>query len=186
MSTPGTRSVEPVAAAKAPVGLGVITAIGLVLALLVMVLGAVGVHDALTAAGAVNGRSWVNAVAGQIDGLTPAVWLVLVGPVLALLGLWLVASALRPRPRTGVALEATTGVVLRPRDIAHLARTAAQDVNGVTAAKAKATSRKVTVAVTATTAQGIQGQVIEAVGARLAAIRATPTIRVNVSTEGAN
>ena len=178
------QSPAPLSAAKTPVGPGVITAVGLVLAVLVIALGVVGVHDALVAAGAVSGTPWIDSVVTLFNGLTPAIWLVPVGIVLVLAGLWLLLTALRPRPRTAIALDATTGVFLRPRDVAKLARNAAQDVDAVTSAKATAGRRKVVVAARATTTDGVEQQIIQAVTIRLQALAKAPTVRVTVKAEG--
>lgn len=177
-------STNPVAATKTPVGPGVISAVGLVLALLLVALGVVGVHDALLAAGALSGTPWIHAVARPLNELTPAVWLVPIGIALVLLGLWLLLTALRPRPRTAIALDATTGVFLRPRDVARLARNAAQGVAGVTSVKASARRRVVTMSAEATSTQGVEEQITQAVTTRLRALAIEPSVRVTVKTEG--
>jgi len=178
------QSPAPLSAAKTPVGPGVITAVGLVLAVLVIALGVVGVHDALVAAGAVSGTSWIDSVVTPFNDLTPAIWLVPVGIALVLAGLWLLLTALRPRPRTAIALDATTGVFLRRRDVAKLARNAAQDVDAVTSAKATAGRRKVVVVARATTTDGVEQQITQAVTIRLQALAKAPTVRVTVEAEG--
>lgn len=177
------QAPTPPPASKTPVGSGVLTVVGLILAALVIALGVVGVHDALVAAGAGAGRPWIDAVAAPIDGLKPAFWLVPVGIALFLTGLWLLLTALRPRASTAIALQAATGVFLRPRDVATLARNAAQEVDGVISAKVTASPRKITVAAKATTG-GVQEDISQAVTTRLGALATAPTIRVNVKTEG--
>lgn len=177
------QSPAPPSAAKTPVGPGVVTVVGLILALLVIAIGVVGVHDALVAAGAAKGTSWIDTVVKPFNGLTPAVWLVPVGITLVLLGLWLLLTALRPRPRTAVALQARTGVFLRPRDVATIARHAAQNVDGVTSAKVTATPRKIAVTASTTTG-GLQENITQAVTTRLRALATAPTVRVTVKTEG--
>ena len=173
------------AAPKAPVSAGSITAVGVVLAMLVVALGVVGLHDALLAADAVGGSSWSAATVSAVDGTRRGLWLVPVGALAVLVGLWLLLTALRPRPRTAIALRADTGVVLRPRDVAKLARTMASEVDGVTSASATARRRRVAVAVVATSSDGIREAVAAAVAARFAALSTTPSVRVSVKTEGA-
>ena len=182
-TSPVQQSLAPLPAAKTPVGPGVVTVIGLILAVLVIALGAVGVHDALVAAGAVAQPPWIDAAAKSLQGLRPAFWLVPVGVTLVLLGLWLLLSALRPRPRTAIALQARTGVFLRPRDVATLARCAAQDVDGVTSAKVTASPRKIVVAARSTTG-GLQQNITQAITTRLRALATAPTVQVTVKTEG--
>jgi len=176
------QSPAPLKASKTPVGPGVVTVVGLILAVLVIAVGVVGVHDAVVGAGA-SGTPWIDAVVKALNGLRPAFWLVPVGVALVLLGLWLLLTALRPRPRTAIALQARTGVFLRPRDVATLARNAAQDVDGVTSAKVTAGPRRIAVAARSTTG-GLQQNITQAVTARLQALASEPTVRVTVKTEG--
>lgn len=103
--------------------------------------------------------------------------------LLVLLGLWLLITALRPRPRTAVALQAETGVFLRPKDLATLARCAAEEVDGVIDVTAKATTSRVRVRVTATRAQAVQEPVRAAVTSRLAALANAPRIDLTVKNE---
>jgi len=177
----GTTSLP---AAKMPVGPGAVTVVGLILAVLVAALGVVGVHDALIAAGTVAGTPWIDAAVTPFNKLTPHVWLVPVGVALVVLGLWLVLTALRPRRRTAIALDARTGVFLRPRDVAELARNAARDVDGVTSAKVTAGRRKVAVVARATARDGVEQKITQAVTIRLQALTKTPRVRVTVKTEG--
>lgn len=173
----------PLLAAKIPVGPGVVSVVGLILALLVIAIGVVAVHDALVAAGAANGTPWIDAATAALNGLTPAFWLVPVGVTLAFIGLWLLLTAVRPRPRKGIALQAKTGVFLRPRDVATLARSAAQEVDGVTSAKVTVSRRKIAVAAR-TTNGGTEQDITQAVLTRLRALAMAPTVRVTVKTEG--
>jgi len=161
-----------------------VTVVGLMLAVAVVALGVVGVHDALVAAGTVNATPWIDAVVSPFSDLTPGVWLLPAGVALVALGLSLLLTALRPRPRTAIALNARTGVFLRPRDVAKLARSAAQDVDGVTSAKVTAGRRKVAVVARATTTEGVEQKITQAVTTRLQALTKAPRVRVTVKTEG--
>jgi len=150
---------------------------------MVIALGVVGIHDALVAAGAVARPPWIDAAAGGLHGLKPAFWLVPVGITLFMFGLWLLLTALRPRPRTAIALQAKTGVFLRPRDVATLARRAALDVDGVTSAKVTASPRKISVAAASTTG-GLQQDITQAITTGLQVLATVPTVRVTVKAEG--
>jgi len=143
-----------------------------------------GVHDALVAAGTAAGAPWIDAAIKPFNNLIPNVWLVPVGVALVLLGLWLVLTALRPRRHTAIALAARTGVFLRPRDVAKLARNAAQDVDRVTSAKVTVGRRKVAVVARATARDGVEQQITQVVTTRLQALAKTPTVRVTVKAEG--
>lgn len=182
----GQQKPKPLPAGKTPVGPGIVTAVGLTLAVMVVALGVVGVHDALVAAGATGGAPWIDSAVQPFNEVTPAVWLVPVSLSLVLLGTWLLLTAVRPRPRKAIALRCQTGVFLRPRDVAKLARNAAQEVDGVTSARVTAGPRKVTVAVQATTTEGVRTKVTQAVATRLGALATAPTVRVTVKTEGSS
>ncbi len=125
----------PLDPAKAPVGPGAISVVGLVLAILLTVSGAVAIRDALVVAGLVKATPWVTQAARAVNGLLPAAWMVPVGAVLVLLGLWLLLTALRPRPRSAISVTSVTGVFLRQQDVSRLAQTAAEQVEGVLAAR---------------------------------------------------
>lgn len=107
----------PLDPAKAPVGPGAISVVGLVLAILLTVSGAVAIRDALVVAGLVKATPWVTQAARAVNGLLPAAWMVPVGAVLVLLGLWLLLTALRPRPRSAISVTSVTGVFLRRQDV---------------------------------------------------------------------
>ena len=96
-----SRGPAPLPAAKAPVGPGTISLLGLLWSMLLLGVGVVGVQAALVAAGLLHGTSWLTWIIQQFDGLTASAWMVPAGLVLVLLGLWLVTMALRPgrRPR---------------------------------------------------------------------------------------
>lgn len=178
------HSAGPLAAAKPPIGSGAVTALGMLLAVLVVALGVAGVHDALVASGAVTGTSWLEAATGSVDGFAPGAWALVLGIVLALVGLWLLLKALTPRRPSDLALQAGTGVFLRPRDAARLARAAAQDVDGVVSATSTATRRTVSVTVRTTSPNGVEAQVQQAVTDRLQGLADRPRVRVTVKTEG--
>lgn len=175
---------RPLGAAKAPVGSGRVSTIGVVLALLVTGLGVVGVQTALVSAGLLHGNSWLESGVQTVDGLTPSPWLLPLGVALVLLGLWLLLGAVLPRRRTAVALQADTGVFLRSRDLARLAVAAADEVDGVSDAHASASRSAVTVRVTTTGGGSVGGAVEHAVTERLQPLQRA--VRVRVSTKEGN
>lgn len=180
-----TSPSRPMPAAKTPVGTGAVQVVGVVLALLVTALGAAALRDAVLATGLIDGTPWVLGAVESLDGLRPDPWVLVVGVVLVLVGLWLVVCALRPRPRTGLALRADTGVFLRPRGVSRLATAAAEDVDGVLDASAATTRRSVSVRVTTTGDDGTPDAVRAAVSARLAHLDPTPKVKVRTRSEGA-
>ncbi len=167
-------------AAKAPVGSGAISVVGLVLALLLTAAGLVAIRDALVRSGLLAGQPWTEQTLRALDGLSAAAWMVPVGAALILLGLWLLLTVLRPRRRTAISVTSSTGVFLRLRDVARLAERAAEQVDGVLVARARATRRAVTVRVRSTgsseTAEGVRS----AVSGRLSALDQIPTVKVHL------
>ena len=176
-----TDAQEPLKAAKTPIEPGAITFVGAVLSLVVIALGAVGLQTAVSAVGITKSQPWLTRVIEGADGLRPLGWMPALGVVLILAGLWLFVAALRPRPKTAVALTAQTGVFLRPRDLARLAEHAADDVDGVAAVHARATRGKVTVRVQSTGDPGVVEAVGAAVAEQLEAVKKAP--RVSVKTK---
>lgn len=173
--------LPPMAAAKAPVGHGPVPAIGIVLSLAVIGLGVVGIRDALVSAGAIEGETWISSVVELFDGWRPELWLVPVGVLLVLLGLWLLLVAVRPRPRTGIAVRAETGVYLRAADVKRIAVRAAADVDGVLTASADASRRKVDVQIATTGDSSTAERVRAAVQEVLQPLEVQPTVRVKVA-----
>jgi hypothetical protein len=165
-------------AAQVPTGPGAATGVGVLLALLLTAAGVVAVHDALIYAHLLHGRAWLSTAAKTLDGVRPASWMVPAGAALILLGLWLVVTALRPRPRKATALTATTGVFLRPKDVARLAETAVDDVSGVLHSRVSANRRVVDVHVTGTGDPNLPDRVHAAVVDRLAPLQTPPKVRV--------
>lgn len=171
---------QPLTAAKTPVGPGAITFVGALLALVVIMLGAAGLQAAASAIGISKSRPWLTRMIEGTDGLRPLGWMLPVGVVLVLTGLWLLFTALRPRPKTAVALTAQTGVFTRPRDLAKLAEHAADDLDGVAAVHAHATRSKVTVRVDSTGGPGVAEAVNNAVVERLSAVKKPPRVAVKI------
>ncbi len=175
-----TPAQEPLKAAKTPVGPGAITFVGALLSLLVIVMGAAGLQTAASAAGISTSQPWLTRLLEGSDGLRPLGWMLPVGALLVLVGLWLLVAALRPRPRTAVALKAQTGVFLRPRDMARLAEHAADDLDGVAAVHARSTRNKVTVRVESTGDPGVAEGVRSAVTEQLATLKKAPRVAVQI------
>jgi hypothetical protein len=166
-------------AARQRTGAGRIGIVGPILAILLTGIGVVLLHDAISEADTRPGRTWLAAVVNGLNGLTAEWWLIPVGVVVALIGVWLIVTAMRPRSRKTLAVTSATGVFLRTRDIARLASAAADDVDGVLSAHSVASRRTVTVTVESDT-PGIAGHVQETVAQRLAALVDPPKIKVRV------
>ncbi len=126
---------------------GRVGVVGPLLALLLTGVGVVLLHDAIARADTNPGRTWIAAALDGVNGLTAQWWMIPLGVVIALLGVWLIITGLRPRSRKTLAVTSATGIFLRTADVARLASAAADDVDGVVAASSVASRRKVTVTV---------------------------------------
>lgn len=158
----------------------------LLLALAVIVLGAIGIRDALVAAGALRGTSWTKRAADTIDGLSPQTWMIPAGVALALLGLWWLLAALKPRKRTEIALSGDPGAWIRSGDLARLTQPTAENVDGVVSARVSAGRRTVTVKATTTAREAteIRAALADAVEDRLTAMQRAPKVKVNTRYSG--
>lgn len=179
----------PLGAAKPPVGTGAAPAVGLLVALALVAVGAVGVQEALVRSGVLSQASWTSSALARLDGVHVRDWMLPLFLVLVLLGLALLATALRRRPRTALTLEADTGVYLRTGDLARIARTALEGTSGITEVSCRASRRRLRVAVTtlATHDDGdhLATEVREHLDRVLAPLARAPRIVVDVHREGA-
>ncbi|OBB58240.1 hypothetical protein A5757_17240 [Mycobacterium sp. 852013-51886_SCH5428379] len=138
MTTSVTPSPTPRKAASATY-----PAVGLAMGLIA--LGAVAVRDAVLAAGWISGTPWIPPAVHVVDGLAPAAWTVVAGAGAALVGVALVITAVAPRRRRGVPVDADTAVYVELTDVARLASAAAEQTPGVISARTSAGRRSVTV-----------------------------------------
>ncbi|GAA5142921.1 hypothetical protein GCM10023340_07210 [Nocardioides marinquilinus] len=134
---------------------GVVVAVLVALAL--VGLAVVGVHDLLVDRGLTDGSSWSRDVLDAVDGTTPSTAIVVAAVVVAVLGVVLLLVGLAPSRRTHVPVTGDDGrgdVWISPRALATLATSVADHVPGVVGAEVvRAGRRQVVVqAVTHTTA----------------------------------
>jgi len=171
--------VEPTAG-RTPTATPAAAPWAVLLALVVLALGVVGIRDALVAAGAFGGSSWTKNTANAIDGLTARTWMIPAGIGLAVLGLWWLLAALKPRKRTEISLSGTPGAWMRPGDLARLVQPTVENVEGVVSASTSATRRTVTVKATTTARDPAQVRtaLTDAVGDHLSALRRAPRVKV--------
>jgi hypothetical protein len=175
-------------AAKAPVGTGSAPLVAQLIALALVALGAVGVQGALADWGVIRQESWLAAAVRSLDGTRYDAPLVLVvGIVLAVVGLLLLPVVVMRRPRTSVDLDAETGVHLRTRDLARIVSDAVEGTDAVTDVDVKATRRKVKVRVTTLALKDRRDEIKDAARERvepvLSALDSPPRLTVSVKHE---
>jgi len=150
---------------------------GVVLAVVVVVLGALVIRDALVIGGQISGSTWLVPLVDDADGIEPSTAVSVIGGVVALVGLWLVLVALGRRVRTRVPLD-VPGVTIGVADLARLASTTADDVPYVLSAHSSARRSSVTVTVTALEGDEVEAAVRDAVQERLARLAMPVTVHV--------
>jgi len=171
---------EPMPPASQPTRSGPVGIVGPILAVLLIAVGVVLLRDALAAAGVLEGGAWIPAALGALDGVRAGPLFLAGGIVAALLGLWLIVTALRPRVRSGVNVASRTGIFLGTGDVARLASAAAEDVGGVISASTVASRRKVSTTIRTTGGPGIAEAVRQAVTDRLTDLDPPPRVTVTV------
>lgn len=171
---------EPMPPASQPTRSGPVGIVGPILAVLLIAAGVVLLRDALVTAGVLAGAAWIPAALGALDGVQAGPLFLIGGIVAALLGLWLIVTALRPRVRSGLAVASRTGIFIGTGDVARLASAAAEDVGGVISASTVASRRRVSTTIRTTGGPGIAAAVREAVTDRLADLDPPPTVTVTV------
>jgi hypothetical protein len=161
--------------------------VGPAAAVLLLALGVVAGQDALARWGVTSvGTSWLGSTLDGLDGLRAAAWTVPVGIALVVVGLLLLVTALKPRRRTHVQVEAAADLWLAPSALSALARDAAEGVPGVSRVSVAATRTAVRVRAAADHPDQVAGPVEEAVRARLAGAQVKVTVRTHrLPSEGA-
>lgn len=179
---------DAMAAARPPVGTGSSPLVAQLIALALIGLGILGIQEALVRTSAITSSSWTSAVVDAVDGLTTATWVLIVGAVLAVLGLLLLPIVFKRRPRKTVSLSASTGVYLRTRDLGRIAEGAIAGIDTVTDVSVKASRKKVRVTATTVAGTDRNADIADDVRARLApclgALEYPPRIKVSVTNEG--
>lgn len=170
----------PMPPASEPTRSGPVGIVGPILAVILTAIGVLLLRDALVAAGVLTGTAWIPAALGAVEGVRAGPLFLLGGIVAALLGLWLIFAALRPRVRSGVTVASRTGIFLGTGDVARLASAAAEDVGGVISASTVATRRKVRTTIRSTGDPGIAAAVRQAVTDRLTDLDPPPRVTVSV------
>ena len=173
--------------AKHPVAISAATWSGIVVSLLALGAAVLAVQNAVVHAGWVGAPSWVGEIASTVDGLTAEWWLIIPGAVAALVGLWLLVLAFKPRRRTSVRSTGQTPLFVRPLDLARWSSDTAGALPVVIEALSTATRKRVTVRVSTAESdrENVRAQVADAVEKRLSPLGVEVAVAVKVRTEKA-
>lgn len=186
MTTPDTDSAPVSRPGPRPVAAPAVGYVGALLAIALLAIAAVALRDAAVSAGWLNGTRWVDAAIEWLDGRSFATWMIPVGVVTLLVGLWLLFLAVLPRRPTAVRADARSSVWIEYNDLARAAARLAVTLPGVLAARATATRRRVTIIADVTDGTGSTAESIEdAVRTGLTGIVAdVPTLRTRTRSGG--
>ena len=171
------RVGAPVVATPAPVPTGPAAAavVGILVPLLLIGIGAIAVRDALISAGSVGGGALLPRAGRWVAGITPGSLVLGLSIAAVVVGLLFLLFGLKRRSRPDLVLDSAVPVYLRPGDVARVAASAADQVDGVLGARATAGSARVRVSVSTT---GQNQQIADAVTAEVSqAVRAVRTRR---------
>lgn len=142
--------------AKSPAAAPATVATGLLMAIILLAVAVVFIHDALVSAGAVSGTAWLAWFAEKANVISASSpWMLWAGPLAVVIGLVLVIAALKPRKSTHWAVG-DQGVFIGRGDTARLAANAAHSTPAVVDAQASVSGRstlRVTGATISTDAQ---------------------------------
>jgi hypothetical protein len=186
---PAVTRDDALRAAKAPVGTGASPLFAQLVALGCISAGVVGVQALLVSLDVASGRSWISSVVDSGDGIDgSSVQVVVAGVVAVVLGVLLLPVVVSRRPRTGLALDANTGVYLRRRDLGRVLEAALDGTASI--ARVSVRARRRTVLVVATSVDtpdrnaGIETDIGTRVDPVLAALEHSPRLRVGLRNEG--
>ncbi|WP_197379926.1 DUF6286 domain-containing protein [Mycolicibacterium mengxianglii] len=161
------------------------TYLGVLLGLLLVAAGVVGIRDGIVSAGWLEGSMWTANAVNWLDGLGFDDWMYPVAILALLLGLVVLFIAVKPSRTTAVPLRGRTTILIRNRDVARIAESAAQTVPGVTHARAESKGRTVTVRARTTgqDAATAKEAVSHAVGSALGILASPAKIVVHTRSE---
>lgn len=182
---PATTDPAAMGAAKAPLGTGATPLVAQLVALGLVALGVVGLQDVLARTDLVTQQPWLDTTVAALDGTrSGSAWVLVGGLVAVLLGLVLLATALRRRPRRSLELRAATGVRLRTSGLAKLVRHRLASVDGVTEVDVRARRRRLRVVATGVVRDQRRDAVVAELERRLEptlhALENPPRIRVKL------
>ena len=174
---------KSVPAAKTPVRSGGLAVLGVLWALVLVALGLVALHDALTAAGVFDTPAWITVALDAAADLAPSVAMLVAATAIGLLGLLLAFLALRPRRTRGVAVGAEAGTFLRHRHLSRLIQSRVEAVDGVSSANVSSKPRQLrvrAVGVVGVDEAALRSRVEARVREEVAALERLPRLNVSV------
>ncbi|MFG1909535.1 DUF6286 domain-containing Asp23/Gls24 family envelope stress response protein [Kribbella sp. NPDC048928] len=172
----------PPVPARSPVAGPVAAAIGVVGALILIVVGAVGVAEMLRSVGLLRGDVIRPSWFGWTDVLEPTSWLRPAGIAAVVIGLLLLVIAVKPRRRTHLAVQGPDTIVwIGAADAARLAAESATGLDSVTAASVAAKRRRLHATITTFgDAARVRDEVGTSIAERLRTVSPQPRVRIEL------
>lgn len=170
-----------------PAGAPPATGPALAISLVLIALGVAAVRDAAVTLGWAAGEPWAPSVLDALStGVEPSTPLIVVGAIVALLGLWLVLRAFGRRPHPDLGLGGDSHAWIAPSEVTRIVTLVASDVDGVVSSRCRPSRRSVKVRVVATpaVAKTVRSEVRDRVRDAVAGLEPTPRVSVRVSTLG--
>lgn len=170
-----------------PVGAAPATLPTLLVGLVLLALSVVAVREAVVTLGWASGEAWTPEVVRVLaEGVKPSPVVVVIGVVVALVGLWFLLRAFGRRPRVDLGLGGDSHAWIAPTQVCRVAALVAADVDGVVTSKCRPGRRSVKVRVVATSAVAgtVKAEVRDRVSEALAGLDPTPRVAVRVTTLG--
>ena len=121
--------------------------VSLVLALALVGVAVVAVRDLAVDRGWADGTTWTGDAVDRLDGIEAGIPAVVVGVVMALAGLWLILTAVRPAARTHETTSGPSDVWITRSAVRAVATGAAEQTPGVAAASSRHRRGRVVVTV---------------------------------------
>lgn len=154
--------------------------LGIVLAVLLLALGLLALYEGIVQAGWTDGAPPVLTEILQGPAVVgPHALTATVGVMLALLGLWLLWTALRPSGRTGFSLGGASGTWMTYGDLERIAVGTAEDCGGVLSARAHASRGRLAVQARTTT-DDVRNTIRSTLEERLSGMSKRPDVVVRV------
>lgn len=125
-------------------------------------------------------NSWVRPALDWLGSATVNPLGVTVGIIIALVGLWLIITAFKPRPRRYVRVDSASSIWMRPVDVARKATASARSELGRSNIASRATRKKLTVDVEDDGSQGLDQRLTEVLGSEMQRLEQAPKVRVNI------
>lgn len=125
-------------------------------------------------------NSWVRPTLDWLGSATVNPVGVTVGILVSLIGLWLIITAFKPRPRRYVRVDSVSSIWTRPVDIARKATASARNELGRANIASRATRKKLTLNVEDDGSAGLDQRLNDVLAGEMQRLEHAPKIRVNI------